>query len=138
MKKNYITAKTKSGEIVKVHQSETSPSIFIDENGKEWLINELDLLSTSSDDPAEEHFDLLKDMLEHLNPERQAAYRATLEEIKYWRELRGMVFIELLKKTSIHLSPDETVEQVLRLSKKVCEELFAKNAEFARDHFIKE
>lgn len=137
MKKNYITAKTKTGEIVKVHQSETSPSIFTDENGKEWLINELDLLSTSSDDPAEEHFDLLKDMLEHLNPERQAAYRATLEEIKYWRELRGMVFIELLKKTSIHLSPDETVEQVLRLSKRVCEELFAKNAEFAKERFMK-
>lgn len=137
MKKNYITARTKTGETVKVHQSETSPTIFTDENGKEWFINELDLLSTSSDDPEEEHFNLLKGMLEHLNPERRAAYIATLEEIKYWRELRGTVFIELLKKTSIHLSPDEAVEQVLRLSKKVCEELFAKNAEFARERFMK-
>lgn len=137
MKKNYITARTKTGEIVKVHQSETSSTIFTDENGKEWFINELDLFSTSPDDPEEERFNLLKDMLEHLNPERQAAHKATLEEIKYWRELRGSVFIELLKKSSIHPSPDEAVEQVLRLSKKVCEELFAKNAEFARERFMK-
>lgn len=110
MEERYINAVViKSGEKVRVKQSEPGSEYFVTEDNSPYHSKELDFtqqdiveiltkdLQEPKEDPFKESHEFFKKIMSSLDPLESEKRRAEAAAREYWRRLRGDIYLELIK-----------------------------------------
>lgn len=128
---NWINAFYKGNKILVRQKLEESP-FFVDVDGEEYHISELDLTRNTFEPqiiPVEKT-EGLKWLLESMDANSIADHKAKIDEREYWRKLRGEIF-----KMVFDATPDDrgTMEGVLEYTKKYFDAIYNQDQEFIKD-----
>ena len=128
---NWINAFYKGNKILVRQKLEESP-FFVDVDGEEYHISELDLTRNTFEPqiiPVEKT-EGLKWFLESMDANSIADHKAKIDEREYWRKLRGEIF-----KMVFDATPDDrgAMEGVLEYTKKYFDAIYNQDQEFFKD-----
>ena len=121
----------KTGEKVRVRQAEAGSEYFVTEDNSPYKSEELDFtqrdellewLLKPKDDYFKERQDFMTKMMNNLDPIALEERRAKEAEKEYWRNLRGQVFIEMMKSVIHPVALEET--------DKIIETLYSQDVKF--------
>lgn len=118
-----MKARLKSGEIVDVVQKAPFEGLFVTNDGVEYNVFDIDFTAIEDEYETQNPISPLRELtniMQGMDACRQMRVQSDIDERAYWREIRGDIFLELLRKgwaTSITKIADATDIAVQSLAK---------------------
>lgn len=135
---NWILVKNQKGEDIKVRQSRAYGDIFVDEQGREYVASVLDFTGARLEIPDfneqnKENLNALKDMMKSMDAKAIADHKAVIDELEYWRKLRGEIFMELYRDHSAKNDSRKSEDALLSKTKYIVNQLWQQDQDFTSD-----
>ena len=135
---NWILVKNQKGEDIKVRQSRAYGDIFVDEQGREHVASALDftcarLAIPDFNEQNKENLNALKDMMKSMDAKAIADHKAVIDELEYWRKLRGEIFVEMYRDHLAKNDSRKSEDDLLNKTKYLINQLWQQDQDFTFD-----
>lgn len=135
---NWILVKNQKGEDIKVRQRRAYGEIFVDEQGNEYLSRNIDftcarLAIPDFNEQNKENLNELKDMMKSMDAKDIADHKAVIDELEYWRKLRGEIFMEMYRDHLAKNDSRKSEDDLLNKTKYLVNQLWQQNQDFISD-----
>lgn len=133
---NWILVKNQKGEEIKVRQSRAYGEIFVDEQGNEYMSRDIDftcarLATPDFNEQNKENLNALKDMMKSMDAKAIADHKAVIDELEYWRKLRGEIFMEMYRDHLAKNDGRKSEDDLLNKTKYLVNQLWQQDQETA-------
>lgn len=135
---NWILVKNLEGEDIKVRQKRAYGNIFVDEQGKEYTSIVIDftnarLVIPDFNEQNKENLNALKDMMKSMDAKAIADHKAVIDELEYWRKLRGEIFMEMYREHLAKNDSRKSEDDLLSKTKYLVNQLWQQDQDFISD-----
>lgn len=132
---NWILVKNMKGEDMKVRQSRAYGDIFVDEQGNEYMSRNIDftcarLAIPDFNEQNKENLNALKDMMKSMDAKAIADHKAVIDELEYWRKLRGEIFMEMYRDHLAKNDSRKSEDDLLNKTKYLVNQLWQQDQDF--------
>lgn len=136
--KNWILVKNQKGEDIKVRQNRAYVDIFVDEQGNEYMSRDIDFTCARLEIPDfneqnKEDLNTLKDMMKSMDAKAIADHKAVIDELEYWRKLRGEIFMEMYRDHLAKNDSRKSEDDLLNKTKYLVNQLWQQDQDFISD-----
>lgn len=135
---NWILVKNLEGKDIKVRQRRSYGDIFVDEQGREYVASVLDftgarLAIPDFNEKDKENLNALKDMMKSMDAKAIADHKAVIDELVYWRKLRGEIFMEMYRNYLAKNDGRQSEDDLLNKTKYLFNQLWQQDQDFTFD-----